>query len=51
MDDGRIVEQGFPADVLDRPREERTQRFLQRSLRLDRSLDELSLTDLEGDRQ
>ena len=51
MDNGRIVEQGEPADVLDRPREERTQRFLRRSLRLDRTLDELSLTDLEGDRR
>ena len=30
MDDGRIVEEGVPGDVLDRPREERTQRFLRR---------------------
>ena len=28
MDEGRIVEQGKPADVLDSPREERTRRFL-----------------------
>jgi polar amino acid transport system permease protein len=28
MDDGRIVEQGPPEDVLDRPKHERTQRFL-----------------------
>jgi ABC-type polar amino acid transport system ATPase subunit len=28
MDDGAIVEQGEPADVLDNPREERTKRFL-----------------------
>ena len=28
MDEGRIVEQGKPADVLDSPREERTKRFL-----------------------
>ena len=28
LDEGRIVEQGTPAEVLDRPREERTQRFL-----------------------
>src|SRR5919201_1446084 len=28
MDEGRIVEQGVPVDVLDRPREERTRRFL-----------------------
>src|SRR5262249_57760165 len=50
MDEGRIVEEGLPADVLDRPREARTQRFLRRSLRLARSLGELSLTDLEGER-
>jgi polar amino acid transport system permease protein len=28
MDDGLIVEQGPPEDVLDHPRQERTQRFL-----------------------
>jgi polar amino acid transport system ATP-binding protein len=28
MDEGRIVEQGRPADVLDNPREERTKKFL-----------------------
>jgi polar amino acid transport system ATP-binding protein len=28
MDQGFIVEQGKPADVLDNPREERTKRFL-----------------------
>ncbi len=28
MDEGRIVEQGRPAEVLDNPREERTRRFL-----------------------
>ena len=28
MDDGQIVEQGLPDDVLGRPRHERTQRFL-----------------------
>ena len=28
MDEGVIVEQGKPADVLDNPREERTQKFL-----------------------
>ncbi len=32
LDDGRIVEQGSPADVLDRPREERTREFLSRVL-------------------
>jgi ABC-type polar amino acid transport system ATPase subunit len=43
MDEGRIVEQGVPADVLDRPHEERTRRFLRRSLQLAHSLDELSI--------
>jgi polar amino acid transport system permease protein len=28
MDEGRIVEQGPPAQVIDDPREERTRRFL-----------------------
>ncbi|MER5752068.1 amino acid ABC transporter ATP-binding protein [Streptomyces sp. NPDC002088] len=32
MDDGRIVEQGAPGDVLDRPRHERTQAFLSKVL-------------------
>ena len=41
MDEGRIVEQGVPADVLDQPQEERTRRFLRRSLQLAHSLDEL----------
>jgi ABC-type polar amino acid transport system ATPase subunit len=50
MDEGRIVEQGVPADVLDRPREERTRRFLSRSLQLAGSLEELSVTDEEGAR-
>src|SRR5262245_20730248 len=48
MDEGRIVEQGVPAEVLDRPREERTRRFLRRSLQLAHSLDELSITEGEG---
>jgi polar amino acid transport system ATP-binding protein len=45
MDEGRIIEEGVPADVLDRPREERTRRFLRRSLQLAGSLEELSVTD------
>jgi len=32
MDEGVIVEQGKPVDVLDRPKEERTRRFLRRTL-------------------
>ena len=48
MDEGRIVEQGVPADVLDQPQEERTRRFLRRSLQLAHSLDELSITDEGG---
>jgi polar amino acid transport system ATP-binding protein len=42
MDEGRIVEEGVPSDVLNRPREERTRRFLARSLQLAHSLDELA---------
>jgi polar amino acid transport system ATP-binding protein len=49
MDEGRIVEQGLPADVLDRPREERTRRFLQRSLQRTGSLEELSAVNQEGE--
>ena len=48
MDEGKIVEQGRPADVLDNPREERTRRFLRRSLELTGSLDELTITEAEG---
>jgi ABC-type polar amino acid transport system ATPase subunit len=40
MDNGRIVEQGKPRDVLDRPSEERTRRFLRRTSVL-ASLEEL----------
>jgi len=47
MDEGRIVEEGRPADILDRPKEERTRRFLRRSLQLAHSLEELSI-DEEG---
>jgi polar amino acid transport system ATP-binding protein len=48
MDEGVIVEQGKPADVLDRPKEGRTRRFLRRTLQLAESLEELSLTE-EGE--
>jgi polar amino acid transport system ATP-binding protein len=45
MDEGRIVEQGKPTDVLDNPQEERTKRFLRRSLQLAHSLEALSITE------
>jgi polar amino acid transport system ATP-binding protein len=48
MDGGKIVEQGRPPDVLDNPREERTRRFLRRSLQLAHSLEDLSVTNEEG---
>jgi polar amino acid transport system ATP-binding protein len=47
MDKGRIVEEGVPADVLDTPKEERTQRFLRRTLSLAKSLDDLSVDEVE----
>jgi ABC-type polar amino acid transport system ATPase subunit len=49
MDDGRIVEQGVPVDVLDRPKEERTRRFLRRSLALAHSLDDLAIEETKED--
>jgi ABC-type polar amino acid transport system ATPase subunit len=45
MDHGRIVEQGKPRDVLDRPKEERTQRFLRRTLQLADALEELTIDE------
>jgi ABC-type polar amino acid transport system ATPase subunit len=45
MDEGKIVEEGVPADILDRPRKERTQRFLRRSLQLAHSLEELTIDE------
>jgi ABC-type polar amino acid transport system ATPase subunit len=45
MDGGHIVEQGRPLDVLDNPREERTRRFLRRTLMLDHALEELSVEE------
>ena len=48
IDEGRIVEEGQPTDVLDRPREERTKRFLRRSLQLVHSLDDLTITEEGG---
>jgi ABC-type polar amino acid transport system ATPase subunit len=48
IDEGLIVEQGKPAEVLDRPQQERTKRFLRRSLQMAHSLEELSITE-EGE--
>jgi ABC-type polar amino acid transport system ATPase subunit len=48
MDEGKIVEQGIPADVLDRPKQERTRKFLRRSLQMAHSLEELTITE-EGE--
>jgi len=45
MDDGKIVEQGDPVEVLDRPKTERTQRFLRRTLQLADSLEELTIDE------
>jgi ABC-type polar amino acid transport system ATPase subunit len=45
MDEGRIVERGVPAEVLDRPKEERTRRFLRRTLQLDHALEELTIEE------
>ena len=47
MDEARIVEQGVPGAVLDNPQEERTRRFLRRSLQLAHSLEELSINTEE----
>jgi ABC-type polar amino acid transport system ATPase subunit len=47
MDGGRIVEQGRPANVLDRPKEARTQQFLRRSLQLAHSLEDLTMEEAE----
>ncbi len=49
MDEGRIVEQGIPSEVLDRPAQERTRRFLRRTLQLVHSLDELVIDESGGD--
>jgi polar amino acid transport system ATP-binding protein len=52
MDEGRIVEEGKPAQVLSEPREERTRRFLRRTLTLADSLEELeSLEELTTDEE
>jgi ABC-type polar amino acid transport system ATPase subunit len=51
IDEGRIVEQGKPAEVLDRPQQQRTRRFLRRSLQLAESLDELTVEEVESDEE
>jgi ABC-type polar amino acid transport system ATPase subunit len=43
MDDGRIVEQGRPQEVLSNPKEERTRRFLRRTLLLDHALEGMTV--------
>ena len=49
MDHGRIVEQGKPTDVLDNPKQERTRKFLWRTLQqLEHSLEELTVDEQEG---
>src|SRR5918997_1947213 len=45
MDEGKIVEQGKPTAILDQPKEERTRRFLRRTLQLDHSLEELTIEE------
>jgi ABC-type polar amino acid transport system ATPase subunit len=51
IDEGRIIEQGRPADVLDQPKEQRTQRFLRRSLQLAHSLDDLTMEEATIDEE
>jgi ABC-type polar amino acid transport system ATPase subunit len=48
MDNGKIVEEGKPVEVLDNPQQERTKQFLRRTLQLADSLDELKITE-EGE--
>jgi ABC-type polar amino acid transport system ATPase subunit len=48
MDEGKIVEEGVPAEVLDSPRQDRTKRFLRRSVQMAHSLEELTITE-EGE--
>jgi ABC-type polar amino acid transport system ATPase subunit len=45
MDEGKIVEQGVPREMLDNPKEERTQQFLRRTLQLEHSLEELTIEE------
>jgi ABC-type polar amino acid transport system ATPase subunit len=43
MDDGHIVEQGRPQEVLSNPKEERTRRFLRRTMLLDHALEGMTV--------
>ena len=43
MDEGHIVEQGRPQEVLSNPKEERTRRFLRRTLLLDHALEGMTV--------
>jgi ABC-type polar amino acid transport system ATPase subunit len=45
MDDGSIVEEGRPGDVLANPRDQRTRRFLRRTLLLDDALEGLTVKE------
>jgi ABC-type polar amino acid transport system ATPase subunit len=45
MDEGRIVEEGRPGDVLANPRDQRTRRFLRRTLLLDDALEGLTVKE------
>jgi ABC-type polar amino acid transport system ATPase subunit len=49
MDEGRILERGIPKEVLSNPREERTRRFLRRTLLLDHALEGMTIE--EGGRE
>jgi ABC-type polar amino acid transport system ATPase subunit len=48
MDEGRIVERGKPREVLSNPREERTRRFLRRTLLLDQALEGMTVEEGGG---
>jgi ABC-type polar amino acid transport system ATPase subunit len=45
MDEGRIVEEGRPGDVLANPREPKTRRFLRRTMLLDHALEGLTVKE------
>jgi ABC-type polar amino acid transport system ATPase subunit len=51
MDQGRIIERGPPSDLLDNPKEERTRRFLRRTLQLADSLEELEIEEVVNDEE